>query len=96
MYQISAPVQPGNSGGALLDSAKNVIGVVTAKLNALAIANVTGDIPQNVNFALKNSILKSVLEVNGIAFKTSASQKRYELVEIAKAARGFTSLVVCE
>ncbi len=53
-YQISAPVQPGNSGGPLLDSSGNVVGIVVAKLNAARIAEITdGDIPQNVNFAVK-------------------------------------------
>ena len=48
--QISAPVQPGNSGGPLLDASGHLIGIVTAKLNAALIARFTGDIPQNVNF----------------------------------------------
>ncbi|MEI2722142.1 MAG: serine protease [Verrucomicrobiota bacterium] len=33
-FQISVPVQPGNSGGALVDERGNVVGVVSAKLNA--------------------------------------------------------------
>ena len=53
--QISAPVQPGNSGGPLLDMAGLVIGVVVSKLNAQRVAQRTGDIPQNVNFAVKGA-----------------------------------------
>jgi S1-C subfamily serine protease len=54
--QISAPVQPGNSGGPLLDSHGLVVGIVVAKLNALRMAQATGgDIPQNVNFAIKGT-----------------------------------------
>ena len=50
--QITAPVQQGNSGGPLLDLAGNVVGVVVAKLDAIKVANLIGDIPQNVNFAV--------------------------------------------
>ena len=44
--QITAPVQPGNSGGPLFDQGGNVIGVVTSKLNVLAIAAAVGDVPR--------------------------------------------------
>jgi serine protease Do len=35
-FQISLPVQPGNSGGALVDARGNVVGIVAAKLDASA------------------------------------------------------------
>ncbi len=47
--QISAPVQPGNSGGPLHDTSGNIVGVASAKLDALRMVK-AGDIPQNVNF----------------------------------------------
>lgn len=53
--QISAPVQQGNSGGPLLDLHGHVVGVIVSKLNAQRIAQATGDIPQNVNFAVKHT-----------------------------------------
>jgi hypothetical protein len=65
-YQISAPVQPGNSGGPLLDLSGQVVGVVTSKLNAQRIAQSTGDIPQNVNFAVKGEEAVAFLRANGI------------------------------
>jgi S1-C subfamily serine protease len=66
-FQISAPVQPGNSGGPLLDSQAHVVGVVVAKLNAARIARMTGgDIPQNVNFAIKGTEALAFLSASGV------------------------------
>ena len=64
--QISAPVQPGNSGGPVLDTAGNVVGVVVAKLDALEVARSIGDIPQNVNFAVSAGSARAFLDDNGI------------------------------
>ena len=61
-FQISVPVQPGNSGGALVDERGNVVGVVSAKLSARAALDVTGALPENVNYAVKSSFLLSFLE----------------------------------
>ena len=58
--QISAPVQPGNSGGPLLDTSGHVVGVVAEKLNALKIARATGSIPENINFAIKTGALRGL------------------------------------
>jgi len=61
-FQISVPVQPGNSGGALVDERGNVVGVVSAKLNAAATLAASGALPENVNYAVKSSFLLGFLE----------------------------------
>ena len=61
-FQISVPVQPGNSGGALVDERGNVVGVVSAKLSAKAALAESGALPENVNYAVKSSFLLSFLE----------------------------------
>jgi serine protease Do len=61
-FQISVPVQPGNSGGALVDERGNVIGIVSAKLSARAALAASG-VPQGgMNYAVKSSFLLSFLE----------------------------------
>src|SRR5439155_25702432 len=47
-FQISVPLQPGNSGGALVDDRGNVIGVVSGKLDAAIALTSTGTLPENV------------------------------------------------
>ena len=93
--QITAPVQPGNSGGPVLDAAGNVVGVVVAKLDAVEIARSTGDIPQNVNFAVSAGIARAFLDVGGVPYETAPSDTEAGPVEIAAAARKFTVLVEC-
>lgn len=61
MFQVSIPIQSGNSGSPLLDSNGRVIGVVTSTLSSKAMLKATGTLPQNVNFAIKSSYLKSIL-----------------------------------
>ena len=52
VLQTSTPVQPGNSGGPLLDMSGSVIGVLEFQLNALLMIKAISDVPQNVNFAI--------------------------------------------
>ena len=54
-FQISVPLQPGNSGGALVDERGNAIGIVSGKLSATAMLKTTGELPENVNYAVKSS-----------------------------------------
>ena len=90
--QISAAVQPGNSGGPAIDEAGRLMGVVVAKLNALAIARLTGDIPQNVNFAIKVGTLASFLEAHGLGY-TPADVAARELALTQRAERAEASSV---
>ena len=62
-YQISVPVQAGNSGGPLVDMQGRVVGVVAAKLRAENMLHATGDLTENVNYAVKAGRLRSMLNM---------------------------------
>jgi S1-C subfamily serine protease len=90
--QISAPVQQGNSGGPALDQFGNVIGVVQSKQVAFA----SGDVPQNVNFAIKSTIALNFLEANGIEAPINVRMvDPLDGAAIAEKAREFTVQVAC-
>ncbi len=95
LAQISAPVQPGNSGGPLLDKYGNVIGVIVSKLNALNVAAATKDIPQNVNFAIKSGIAMNFLDTNGVVANGVVSTRELPPEAIADLAKSFTVQVLC-
>jgi len=94
--QISAPVQPGNSGGPLLDQYGNLVGVVSAKLNALKLMVATnGDIPQNVNFAIKSSIVTSFMDANGAAYATGSAAQPMQPADLADQAKAMSVFIEC-
>ena len=60
-FQLSAPVQPGNSGGPIINSNFEAIGVAAAKLNDMAALLSSGSIPQNINFGVKSGHISTLL-----------------------------------
>ena len=92
--QISVPVQRGNSGGPVFDQAGNVIGVVTSKLDALKIHERTGDLPQNVNFAVRGDVVRSFLEYHRVGFSSPRAGK-LENTDIASHGANITVRVRC-
>ncbi|MEY4198739.1 MAG: hypothetical protein RLZZ265_479 [Verrucomicrobiota bacterium] len=95
-FQISAPIQPGNSGGALVDERGNVIGVVVAKLSQRAALATSGALAENVNYAVKSSYLLSFLEsVPAVAAKLKdAHTKERKFEDVVKAVEQATVLVL--
>jgi S1-C subfamily serine protease len=91
--QISAAVQPGNSGGSLLDTSGNVVGVVAEKLNALKFAKATGEIPEAINFAIKTGAVRDFLDNSVVTYQTAESKTERKTADIARDARAYTMLI---
>jgi S1-C subfamily serine protease len=91
MLQVSAPVQPGNSGGPLLDQSGRVVAIVSSRLDESA----TAAIPQNVNFAIKTSVARAFMDAVGVTYQVAASERPLSTAEIGDRARKFTSFVTC-
>jgi S1-C subfamily serine protease len=93
--QISAPVQPGNSGGPLFDTTGQIVGVVTGKLDNLRIAVATGNIPENINFAIKTGALRDFLDNSVVPYQTAEPKGELKTTDIAANARAYTMLISC-
>ena len=86
-YQMSAPVQPGNSGGPMFDNKGNVIGIV--------VAGVPG--AENVGYAIKTSYLKILIESAGlnIQFPANNTISTMSLAEKVKRVKNFVFYIEC-
>jgi S1-C subfamily serine protease len=95
LLQLSAPIQPGNSGGPLLDQSGHVVAIVSSGLNAVKLAVTKGVIPENVNFAIKAAVMRGFMDVNGVSYHVAASERQMSTAEIGDLARKFTNFVIC-
>ena len=73
-----------------------VVGVVAAKLNALKFVKATGNIPENINFAIKTGALRDFLDNSAVSYQTADSRPELKTADIARNARAFTLLVSCK
>ena len=94
-FQLTSPVQPGNSGGPLLDDNGNVIGVIVSRLETSA--EITGSRPaQNVNFAIKSNMAKIFMDLNMVDYQVRKSNGTKEISQIVTEAKEATVQVICK
>lgn len=87
LYQISAPIQPGNSGGPLFDKNGNLIGIVNAKHEGA----------ENVGYAIKTSYLKNLIEssISTSILPNNNRISRLPLTEKVKSLKNFVYFIKC-
>jgi len=87
--QLTAPIQPGNSGGPLLDNTGCVVGIVYAKLAKRYSA-------ENVNLAIKANVATMFLDVHEIDYTLDTNRSKKEVVDIADIAKKSIIQIICE
>lgn len=87
LYQISAPIQPGNSGGPLFDNQGNLIGIVNAKHKGA----------ENVGYAIKASYLNNLIEsvTNNSVLPSNNTLSALSLTNKVKNLEKYVFMIVC-
>ncbi|NLY84409.1 MAG: trypsin-like serine protease, partial [Acholeplasmataceae bacterium] len=95
MMQITVPIQGGNSGGVLADANGSAVGLVMSQLNAINVFKYTGNIPQNVNFAVKISYAQPLIQsVPGLSRRLRQQAGLLTKSNPVKAVEAATGLVI--
>jgi hypothetical protein len=99
-FQISVPIQPGNSGGPLIDMTGSVVGITTAKLSASAMLKRGGQLPENVNYAVKSNYLLELIGTDNNVRKHVTQQTTKKILplsaRIEKAEKAIVFIVVTQ
>ena len=83
LLQITVPVQPGNSGGPLVNERGEVVGLITSTAAVQTFFAITGTLPQNVNWAVKSDYIRPLFEAPGVKAATSSREEAVQRVRNA-------------
>jgi len=97
-FQVNVAIQPGNSGGALVNERGNVIGIITLRMTESVAYQRTGALPQNVNFAVKSAYALALLESQpALAAKLKRPQtSKRKFADAVKSATDAAALVFAD
>ena len=84
MFQIDIPIQPGNSGGPMLNKEGEVVGVITSTLNQIITLRESGSLPQNVNFAVKSDYILTLVNNIDTNVRDISNTSFVEIIEDAE------------
>jgi S1-C subfamily serine protease len=93
--QISAPIQPGNSGGPVFDASGHLAGIAVGTLDTVQLARAIGVVPENINFAIKAEEARQFLTAHGLTAATADRGKELSTAAIAEQAVKMTVRLEC-
>ncbi len=92
--QIDAAIQPGNSGGPIINSKGNVVGVAVSKLNFLKILEDFGTIPEGTNFGIKSSTVIQFINANNV-LSVKSNNSNLEPTQLSRRIKDSTVYIEC-
>lgn len=93
--QISAPIQAGNSGGPMVDMSGTIAGVIVSSYSLAYALQVMSDVPQNVNFAVKDIVAKDFLRTHNVSFAERKQGTTSSVADIGEGMRRYTVFLRC-
>src|ERR1700730_17488885 len=96
LFQIDANVNPGNSGGPLINNHGEVVGIIVAKINSLEYAKENGTLPERINFAIPINEAQDLLRKVIPNFTPSNRQQALTDQQVFASAKSSTVLIVAD
>jgi S1-C subfamily serine protease len=93
--QFTAAIQPGNSGGALVDRSGALVGIVASKLSDTFALKGGGFVPQGVNFAIRKEIAIAFLQAHGVSLQPSEDATYTTVADIAQQGQKSVAPILC-
>ncbi|MCV6615010.1 MAG: serine protease [Cellvibrionaceae bacterium] len=92
-FQFSAPIQPGNSGSAIVDYKGRLVGLASSTLNQKMMLEKEGTTSQNVNFGVNLPLIKKFFAKHNISYPSSEQLEDFETA--SKRALKYTNQILC-
>ena len=93
--QIDAALQPGNSGGPIINNKGNVVGIAVSKLDYEKVMEAFGTIPENTNFGIKSSVLQTFVKSNNLNLPQTKSRGVISTKQIGDKVKNATVYLGC-
>ena len=94
-FQFTAPIQPGNSGGPILNEYGGVVGMSVATVSNKKFEEMVDTLVQNINFGIRQSSIQSLLDQEQIDYEKGNANWFKNEESVAEEAKSGTVLIKC-